>query len=113
MLGNLVQENKINFYKVLSLLFSICYGFLDDIMDNFSGIDMSRSYCKCGEKSSWTDWSDCNKSCGTGKQTKTKVCFRKRHFRCRFDRERTYTWEQQCNTHACRKYDLPVIYFYI
>lgn len=90
--------------SVVSLLFPICQALFGEIIDAVEGVDMSRSYCKCGEKRPWSAWGDCSKSCGTGEQTKTRVCYRRGHFRCRFETEREYTWRQKCNTHACRKY---------
>ena len=93
-------------FSALSLLFSTCQGFFDaivDVVDTLEGVDMSRSYCKCGEKRPWSDWGNCSKSCGTGEQTKTRVCYRRGSHHCRFHTEREYTWRQKCNTHACRK----------
>ena len=96
---------KITSFSAL-FLFSTCQGLLDAIVDTLEGVDMSRSYCKCGEKQFWSDWSDCNKSCGTGIQSKTRICYRRGEYRCRFDKEREYVWRQDCNTHACRKYKI-------
>ena len=70
--------------------------------------DYKVRYCcvkrKQGKWEGWSPWSTCTKTCGGGKQTKTRVCKKSHetHEGCQGEDDPNYSeMEQQCNLQDC------------